>query len=115
MDFKIGDRVQVSFPEDMRPLRWDSVQALLDGRTGTIVHCISGFWVVRFDQPIKIIPGSHAEAIYGREFEQEPLPAGWLQRTGDVGGLLLGVGKTGSSLSADIPPATLPERFQISV
>jgi hypothetical protein len=45
MDFKVGDRVRVCFPEEMRPLRWDSVQALMDGRTGTIVRCVSGFWV----------------------------------------------------------------------
>ncbi len=43
MDFKIGDRVWVCFPEDMRPFREDSVHALLEGRTGTIVHCVSGF------------------------------------------------------------------------
>jgi hypothetical protein len=57
MDFKVGDRVRVCLPEDMRPLRWDSVQALMDGRMGTIVQCVSGFWVVSFDQPIEIVPG----------------------------------------------------------
>jgi hypothetical protein len=100
MDFKIGDRVRVCFPEDMRPLRWDSVQALMDGRTGTIVHCVSGFWVVRFDQPLEIIPFSLAEKRYGRErpaytpltVEQEPLPAMWLRKMGSVDGLRRGMG-----------------------
>jgi hypothetical protein len=59
MDFKVGDRVPVCFPEDMRPVRWDSVQALVDGRTGTIAQCVSGFWGVKF--AIVIVPGSHAE------------------------------------------------------
>jgi transposase-like protein len=44
---------------------------------------------VRFDQPIEIVPGSHAEQIYGREVEEEPLPAAWLRKAADVGGLLL--------------------------
>jgi hypothetical protein len=87
MDFKVGDQVRVCFPEDMRPLRWDSVQALMDGQTGTIVQPVSGFWVVRFDQPIEIVPGSHAEQIYGREVEEEPVPAAWLRKMADVGGL----------------------------
>jgi hypothetical protein len=89
MDFKIGDRVRVCFPEDMRPLRWDSARGLMDGRTGTIVRCVSGFWVVRFDQPIEIVPGSYAEVHlhYGREIEQEPLAGMWLLKMGDVGGL----------------------------
>jgi hypothetical protein len=90
MDFKVGDQVRVCFPEDMRPLRWDSVQALMDGQTGTIVQPVSGFWVVRFDQPIEIVPGSHAEQIYGREVEEEPVPAAWLRKMADVGGLPLG-------------------------
>jgi hypothetical protein len=88
MDFKIGDRVRVCFPENMRPLKWDSVRGLMDGRTGTIVRCVSGFWVVRFDQPIEIVPGSYAEVLkYGREIEQEPLPGMWLVKMADVGGL----------------------------
>jgi hypothetical protein len=90
MDFKVGDRVRVCFPEDMRPLRWDSVQALMDGQTGTIVQPVSCFWVVRFDQPMEIVPGSHAEQIYAREVEEEPLPAAWLRKMADVGGLPLG-------------------------
>jgi hypothetical protein len=87
MDFQVGDRVRVCFPEDMRPLRWDSARGLMDGRTGTIVGCVSGFWVVRFDQPIEIVPGSPAEIYHGHEIEQEPLPAVWLQKMADVGGL----------------------------
>jgi hypothetical protein len=87
MDFKVGDRIRVCFPEDMRPLRWDSARALMDGRTGAIVHSVSGFWVVRFDQPIEIVPGSPAEEHYGREIAQEPLPSMWLLKIADVGGL----------------------------
>jgi hypothetical protein len=60
----------------------------MDGRTGTIVRCVSGFWVVRFDQPIEIVPGSYAEVLkYGREIEREPLPGMWLLKMADVGGL----------------------------
>jgi hypothetical protein len=106
VDFNIGDRVRVCFPEDLRPLRWDSVQGLMDGRRGTIVDCLSGFWVVRFDKPIELVPGSYAEQElkYGPEIEQEPLPATWLRKDGGAGGLLLGVGN-GHGLVA---PGTSP-------
>jgi hypothetical protein len=87
MDFKVGDRVRVCFPKDMRPLRRDSARALMDGRTGMIVGRASGFWVARFDQPIEIVPGSYAEQTYGREIKQEPLPGMWLLKMADVGGL----------------------------
>jgi hypothetical protein len=88
MDFKVGDRVPVCFPEDMRPVRWDSVQALVDGRTGTIAQCVSGFWGVKF--AIVIVPGSHAEQGLRPGSRGGALPAAWLRKMTDVGGLLLG-------------------------
>jgi hypothetical protein len=114
MDFKVGDRVRICFPEDMRPLRWDSVRGLMDARTGTIVGCVSGFWVVRFDQPIEIVPGSYAQQLYEPEIEQEPLPAAWLRRMADVGGLFLGAGNRHGLATghfADRAPVRPPEPY----
>jgi hypothetical protein len=108
MDFKVGDRVRVCFPEDLRPLKWDSARALMDGRTGTIVGCVSGFWVVRFDQPIEIVPGSYAEQTYGREIEQEPLLGMWLLKMADIGGL-----QTTPIIKAEKAAEHLPDRTPI--